>query len=268
MPATTPLKRRRTSGVGDFAETQRVDRANRPRPHREDIAHNAADSRGGALERLDGARMVVRLDFEGDGQTVADVDDAGVFLAGADQDSRRPGGKGLEERLCVFIGAMLAPHHGEYAQFGVRRLAAEDLLDVPVFLRSQAVFVISSGVMAGSIMGVSSFKASRALGRKLGRLLRLSAGQPLDQAVKNQPAIGTAQQVFAGPLGMRHKPRNIAALAAYAGDVFQRAVGIGRFAGLALSVHIAPQNLLVRFQTGERGGVGKIATLAMSDGYA
>jgi len=54
------------------------------------------------LERLDGAGMIVRLDLERDGQAVADVNDARVFLARADQDSRRLGGKSLKERR-VFL---------------------------------------------------------------------------------------------------------------------------------------------------------------------
>ena len=37
--------------------------------------------------------MVVRLDFEGDGQSVADVHDPGVLLARADENARRFGGE-------------------------------------------------------------------------------------------------------------------------------------------------------------------------------
>jgi hypothetical protein len=44
------------------------------------------------LIRLDGRRVVVALDADGGGQTVADVDDTGV-LARADED---PGGLGRE----------------------------------------------------------------------------------------------------------------------------------------------------------------------------
>ena len=68
------------------SEAQGVDRANRPGAHREDVAHDAAHAGGRALKRLDCARMVVRLYLERDGQAVADVNDAGVFLARADED--------------------------------------------------------------------------------------------------------------------------------------------------------------------------------------
>jgi len=62
--------------VGNRPERQRVHGANRPRAHGKDVAHDAADARGRALERLDRARMVVRLDLERDGQSIADVNDA------------------------------------------------------------------------------------------------------------------------------------------------------------------------------------------------
>ena len=46
--------------------------------------------------------MVVRFDFERDGQAVADVNDAGVFLARADKDFLGFGGEGFEQRAGVF----------------------------------------------------------------------------------------------------------------------------------------------------------------------
>ena len=49
---------------------------------REDVAQDAADAGGRALERLDGAGMVVRLDLERARQAVAHVDGAGVIDVG------------------------------------------------------------------------------------------------------------------------------------------------------------------------------------------
>ena len=83
--------------------------------------------------------MVVRFDLERDGDVVADVNDAGVFLARADEDFRRLGGEGLEQRLGVFVAAMLAPHHGKDAELGVARRAAEDFHGVGVFFRREVV---------------------------------------------------------------------------------------------------------------------------------
>src|ERR1700730_4802967 len=50
-----------------------------PRAHGEDVAQNSAHAGGGALKRFDEARMIVRLDFESAGPSVADVDDAGIL---------------------------------------------------------------------------------------------------------------------------------------------------------------------------------------------
>ena len=69
--------------VGDRAKTERVHRANRARPHRENVADDSAHPGGRALKRLDRARVIVRLDFERDREPVADVDDPGIFLPGA-----------------------------------------------------------------------------------------------------------------------------------------------------------------------------------------
>src|ERR1043166_1880249 len=80
----------------DGSETQRVQGGDRAGAHGEDVAYDSAHAGGGALERFDGAGMIVGLDLEGDSESVADVDDAGVFLPGADEDSVGLRGEGLE----------------------------------------------------------------------------------------------------------------------------------------------------------------------------
>ncbi len=84
--------------------------------------------------------MIVRLDFERDGQAVADVNDAGVLLPCTDEDFFGPSGKGFEQRARVFVTAMLAPHDREDAQLGIARHAAEETLDVGILLRREVVF--------------------------------------------------------------------------------------------------------------------------------
>ena len=69
----------------------------------------------------------------------SDVNNAGVFLARADENLRRLGGERLEQRARVFVAAMLAPHHGKDAQLGVARRAAEDFHGVGVFFRREVV---------------------------------------------------------------------------------------------------------------------------------
>ena len=48
------------------AEAQRIEQGDRPRAHREDVAHDAADAGRRALVRLDRRRVVVRFDLEDD----------------------------------------------------------------------------------------------------------------------------------------------------------------------------------------------------------
>ena len=76
--------------VAGIAEPQRVEHRDRPGAHREDVAQDAADAGRGALVRLDGGRVVVRLDLEGDRQAVPDRDHPGVLA--------RPGDDALARR--------------------------------------------------------------------------------------------------------------------------------------------------------------------------
>ena len=96
-------------GVGgvERADAQPVHDGDRARAHGHDVAHDAADAGGRALVRLDVRRVVVRLDLEGDGPAVADVDDARVLAdarpAGARASPRwssRRSGAGGPSRTC------------------------------------------------------------------------------------------------------------------------------------------------------------------------
>ncbi len=81
----------------------------------------------------------MRLDLEGAGPAVADVDDAGV-LARPLQHALAARGQALQVHARRFVGAVLAPHHAEDAEFGERGLApAEQLLDLLVFVGREAV---------------------------------------------------------------------------------------------------------------------------------
>src|ERR1035437_5948047 len=64
------------------AEAQRIHHGDGARAHGEDVAQDAADAGGGALQGFDEAGVIVRLDLEGDDVAAADIDDAGIF-AGA-----------------------------------------------------------------------------------------------------------------------------------------------------------------------------------------
>ncbi len=79
----------------DLAEAQGVESTDRPRPHGEDVADDAAHSRGRSLVGLDGGRVVVALDLHGHGHTATDVHDAGV-LARPLQDVLALGGEAPE----------------------------------------------------------------------------------------------------------------------------------------------------------------------------
>ena len=115
-------------GIVQRAEPDGVQHGDGPRAHGEDVAQDAADAGGRALERFDEAGMVVRFDLERDRVPLPDIDNPGV-LSGADQDAIAARGQLLQVQARAFIGAVLAPHHREDAGFGLIRLAAENLAD-------------------------------------------------------------------------------------------------------------------------------------------
>ena len=100
---------------GGLAEAQRIEHRDRPRADREDVTEDPPDAGGGALERLDRAGVVVRLDLEGAHQPAADVDRAGV-LARAQHDVLALGGQRAQQPLGVLVGTVLAPHQRVHRQ--------------------------------------------------------------------------------------------------------------------------------------------------------
>ncbi len=79
-------------GVVEGTEAEGVEDGDGPGAHCEDIAEDTSDSSGGALEGFDGAGVVVGFDFEGELESAAEVDDAGVF-SGTDEDAIALGGE-------------------------------------------------------------------------------------------------------------------------------------------------------------------------------
>src|SRR5437879_3626573 len=135
MPTTAPdaIDQPARARIVGIAEAQRVENGDGPRPHREDVAQDAADAGGRALEGLDERRMIVALHLEDHGPAVADVDGPRV-LAGALEDTRALGGQPGEEDARVLVGAVLRPQRREQPELRVARLAAEALDDAVVFV--------------------------------------------------------------------------------------------------------------------------------------
>ena len=98
----------RAGALARLAEAQRVEHGDGPGADREDVAQDPADAGGGALERLDGARVVVGLDLECAHQAGAHVHRAGV-LARPHHDVLALGRQRAQQLLGVLVGAVLAP---------------------------------------------------------------------------------------------------------------------------------------------------------------
>ncbi len=120
-----------------LAEPQPVQERDRPGSHRDHVAQDPSDSGGRALERLDGRRMVVALDLEGDRLSAAEVEDAGV-LARALEDALSVRGQPLQEQRRMLVAAMLGPEEREHRELEVVRIALEQLADTVELLVRQA----------------------------------------------------------------------------------------------------------------------------------
>ena len=132
-------------------ESQLVHDRQRPGPHAQDVAHDAADAGGRALVGLDVARVVVGLDLEGHRPAVADVDDAGVL---PDPHQQRVGlglllAELLQVHLAGLVRAVLAPHHAVHRQLRRGGAALQDVANALVLVGLQAEFGVRLRVVRG-----------------------------------------------------------------------------------------------------------------------
>ena len=127
-----------------LAEAQRVHHGDGARAHGEDVAHDAAHAGGRALIGLDEAGMVVGFHLEDAGIAVADIDHAGILARALDHPGRL-GGQLPQMGAGGFVGAMLAPHHGEDAQLHQIGVAAQQALDAGIFLVREAMLADQFG---------------------------------------------------------------------------------------------------------------------------
>ena len=126
---------------------------------------------------------------------------------------------------------MLAPHHAEDAQLSIVWLTAEQFLNTHKFLRRDAVFI-------------NQFRGDGGIGRHLGgRRFRLRF-QGVNEALENPPAIGAAQHILCGALGVWHHAGHVAGLVADSGNVCERAVGVGVVGRVALGIDVPKQDLV------------------------
>ena len=132
----------RALGGRGLAEAQAVEHGDRSRPDGEHVTQDPADAGGGSLERLDGARMVVRLDLERNGQATAHIDRAGV-LARTHDHVRPLGGQSAQQLARVLVGAVLGPHQAEHGQLDAVRLPAQALDDQRVFVIGEAELAVA-----------------------------------------------------------------------------------------------------------------------------
>ena len=145
------------------AEAQPVEERNRPRAHRDDVAQDPADAGRGALERLDRRGMVVRLDLERDGDTVAEVDHARV-LARPLENTLAARREPPQERRGVLVAAVLGPEQREHRELEIVRKPAEqvaDTVELAVGKPEAAMEWFRDRAQGGSVSAVSEGPISR-----------------------------------------------------------------------------------------------------------
>src|SRR5699024_2054746 len=124
--------------VVDGTEAQLVHHCARAGAHGDDVADDAAHAGGRALVGCDIAGVVVGLDLECHGPTVADVDDSGVLTDAHQQVLLHVLGDFVTELREVdlrgLVGAVFGPHDRIHRQLRRGGTAPEDLLDLLVFV--------------------------------------------------------------------------------------------------------------------------------------
>jgi len=100
-------------GIFEIAKSKRVENRDRSRTHREDVAEDAAYACGCALEGFDGGGVVVGFDFEGELESVAQIDNSSVFTW-PDEDAIACSWKLFEQGAGVFVAAVFRPHHPKH----------------------------------------------------------------------------------------------------------------------------------------------------------
>ena len=100
------------------AEAQAVERGDGAGAHGENIAVDTAHTGGSTLIGFDGRRVVVAFDFKNATEIIADVDQAGILFTGAHEQAFAAAGQGFELQNGVFVGTVLAPHHGVNTELG------------------------------------------------------------------------------------------------------------------------------------------------------
>ena len=136
----------------------------------------------------------------------------------------------------ALVGAVLAPHHAEDAEFGVAGLAAQQRDDLVVLGRRE--------LMLRDEIGCDGHCGAC---RRWRRSMDSKITAPFRRA----------HQRIAGALGMRHHAHHVAFAVQDAGDVAQRAVGI---------VHIAEHDAVFGFEFVERALIGEVAAFAVRHG--
>ena len=93
-----------------WPKAQRVQAKLWARAHGENVTDDTAHTGRCALERLDGAGMIVALHFERHCPAITDIHDTGILFARFDQNFRTGGGKFSQFFPRIFVRAVFAPH--------------------------------------------------------------------------------------------------------------------------------------------------------------
>ncbi len=82
-------------------------------------------------------------------------------------------------------------------------------------------------------------------------------GQSQGHGLEEAEAVGGAQEVLAGAVGMGHHAEDVAAFAEDAGDVFERAVGVVGGLGGTFDRGVAEGDAVLALELGEGGSSQK-----------
>src|ERR1700722_8987236 len=87
----------------------------------------------------------------------------------------------------------------------------------------------------------------------------------LENRIENHFSVFAAEQDFTGALGVRHQAKDIAAFIADAGDVVERAVGVGGVGKIAVLRTVAEEDAVFTLELLDHGWFGEIVAFPVRD---
>src|SRR5688572_19850534 len=96
-------------------------------------------------------------------------------------------------------------------------------------------------------------------------MLSNAVGKHLDDRLKNDAAVRTAERGFTSPLRVRHQTHHVSRAIADAGDVVDRPIGISLIPRNTAGIGVSKDDLAMRIELRDRLRIGEVVAFPVRD---